>query len=115
MSECLKHSVIQSLIRNSKFIIRNSQCEALVAWVYQAGFPHSEIPGSRVAKHLPEAYRSHATSFIAVSCQGIHHLHFVRPLHKYRNIVKLRNRTSSRRDERSCTLVVQRGGATRKW
>ena len=37
------------------------------------GFPHSEIFGSKVAKRLPEAYRSHATSFIAVWCQGIHH------------------------------------------
>src|SRR3989338_2861621 len=37
------------------------------------GLPHSEIPGSKVAKHLPEAYRSHAASFIASLCQGIHH------------------------------------------
>ena len=29
-------------------------------------FPHSDIPGSKVATHLPEAYRSYATSFIAV-------------------------------------------------
>jgi len=29
------------------------------------GFPHSEISGSKVATHLPEAYRSYATSFIA--------------------------------------------------
>ena len=29
------------------------------------GFPHSEISGSKVAKHLPEAYRSFTTSFIA--------------------------------------------------
>ncbi len=36
-------------------------------------FPHSEISGSKVARHLPEAYRSHATSFIAISSQGIHH------------------------------------------
>ncbi len=28
-------------------------------------FPHSEISGSKVARHLPEAYRSHTTSFIA--------------------------------------------------
>ena len=33
--------------------------------VYRIGFPHSEISGSKVAKHLPEAYRSNATSFIA--------------------------------------------------
>ena len=37
-------------------------------------FPHSEIPGSKVAQHLPEAYRSNATSFIALTSQGIHHL-----------------------------------------
>jgi len=29
------------------------------------GLPHSEISGSKVARHLPEAYRSYATSFIA--------------------------------------------------
>ena len=33
--------------------------------VCRIGFPHSEISGSKVAKHLPEAYRSNATSFIA--------------------------------------------------
>ena len=38
------------------------------------GFPHSEIPGSTVARHLPRAYRSHATSFIASRPRGIHHL-----------------------------------------
>ena len=37
-----------------------------VLWVCHSGFPHSEIPGSQVAKHLTEAYRSHATSFIAI-------------------------------------------------
>ncbi len=37
------------------------------------GFPHSEISGSKVAKHLPEAYRSYAASFIVTMCQGIHH------------------------------------------
>jgi len=41
--------------------------------VYAIGFPHSDISGSKVAKHLPEAYRSYATSFIAILCQGIHH------------------------------------------
>ena len=29
------------------------------------GFPHSDIYGSKVAWHLPEAYRCHAASFIA--------------------------------------------------
>ena len=37
------------------------------------GFPHSDIFGSKVARHLPEAYRSHATSFIGSLCQGIRH------------------------------------------
>ena len=42
-------------------------------------FPHSEIPGSKVATHLPETYRSYATSFIAFSSQGIHHTPLFRP------------------------------------
>jgi hypothetical protein len=37
-------------------------------------FPHSEISGSKVARHLTEAYRSYAPSFIAILCQGIHHM-----------------------------------------
>ena len=37
------------------------------------GFPHSDIFGSKVARHLPEAYRRHAASIIAFSSQGIHH------------------------------------------
>ena len=32
---------------------------------YLVGFPHSDIFGSKVARHLPEAYRRHAASFIA--------------------------------------------------
>jgi hypothetical protein len=40
--------------------------------VYLIGFPHSDIFGSRVATHLPEAYRSYATSFIATFSLGIH-------------------------------------------
>ena len=48
-----------------------------VTWVCQAGFPHSDISGSQVTTHLPEAYRSYVTSFIAILCQGIHHT----PLH----------------------------------
>jgi hypothetical protein len=49
-----------------------------ISYKYE-GFPHSEISGSKVARHLPEAYRRHATSFIAISSQGIHHtpLNFV--------------------------------------
>ena len=41
--------------------------------VYAVRFPHSEISGSKAAQRLPEAYRSYATSFIALVCQGIHH------------------------------------------
>ena len=41
--------------------------------VRRMGFPHSDISGSKVARHLPEAYRRHAASFIASSSQGIHH------------------------------------------
>ena len=40
---------------------------------YRSGFPHSEISGSKVVWHLPEAYRSQTTSFIASFSQGIHH------------------------------------------
>ena len=40
---------------------------------HRVGFPHSEIPGLKVARHLSEAYRSHATSFFASTSQGIHH------------------------------------------
>jgi len=47
-------------------------CAELV-WVDHTGFSHSDIPGSKIATHLPEAYRSYAASFIAFSCQGIHH------------------------------------------
>jgi hypothetical protein len=42
--------------------------------VYRYGFPHSEISGSQVARHLPETYRRHATSFIAFFSLGIHHM-----------------------------------------
>lgn len=38
------------------------------------GFPHSGIPGSKVASHLPRAYRRLATPFIASGPRGIHHL-----------------------------------------
>ena len=42
--------------------------------VYAIELPHSEILGLTVAEHLPEAYRSHAASFVATLCQGIHHM-----------------------------------------
>ena len=46
------------------------------------GFPHSEIAGSKVARHLPDAYRRHATSFIAFQNLGIHHMLLIYP-HTY--------------------------------
>ncbi len=42
--------------------------------VYLMRFPHSEIFGSKVVWHLPEAYRSRTTSFIAIESQGIRHM-----------------------------------------
>ena len=41
--------------------------------VYGTRFPHSDTSGSKVTTHLPEAFRSYVTSFIAILCQGIHH------------------------------------------
>ena len=41
--------------------------------VYVIRFPHSDIPGSQVATHLPETFRRYAASFIAFSSLGIHH------------------------------------------
>ena len=40
----------------------------------QTGLPHSEISGSKVDYHLPEAYRRLTASFIASYCQGIHRM-----------------------------------------
>ncbi len=55
-------------------IAPNQKLSDPVSTVCVDGFPHSDIFGSTVARHLPEAYRSHATSFIAYQSQGIHHL-----------------------------------------
>ena len=33
--------------------------------VHTMGFPHSDISGSKVARHLPETFRRQAASFIA--------------------------------------------------
>ena len=43
----------------------------------EAGLPHSEISGSKVDYHLPEAYRRLTASFIASYCQGIHRMPLV--------------------------------------
>src|SRR3989338_2306671 len=37
-----------------------------------AGFPHSDISGSKATNRLPEAFRRLVASFIAVLGQGIH-------------------------------------------
>ena len=44
---------------------------------WPAGFPHSEIPGSKLDLQLAEAYRSYSTSFIASGRQGIPHVPLV--------------------------------------
>ena len=41
---------------------------------HKTEFPHSDIHGSKVVRHLTVAYRSHTTSFIASYCQGIHRI-----------------------------------------
>jgi hypothetical protein len=41
------------------------------------GFPHSGIPGSKLARQLTGAYRSHATPFIGLWRQGIHQVPLV--------------------------------------
>ena len=47
-------------------------------------FPHSDIAGSKVAQHLPAAYRSYATSFIAFRNLGIRHiLLFPAPIQRF--------------------------------
>ena len=55
--------------------------------VHLTGFPHSDIFGSKVARHLPEAYRRHAASFIVFQSQGIHHMLLI----SYQEIKKLLN------------------------
>ena len=63
--------------------------EVLVMRVYRIEFPHSDISGSQVAKHLPEAYRSYATSFIVTWCLGIHHTPLWHSLNKFNDPVNL--------------------------
>ena len=53
-----------------------------VTEVRSVGFPHSEISGSKVATHLPEAYRSYTASFFATLCQGIHHTPLMHSLYR---------------------------------
>jgi hypothetical protein len=52
------------------------------------GFPHSEISGSKVARHLPEAYRSYATSFIVSLSLGIHHMLLNFPLGNLKTTIR---------------------------
>ena len=49
---------------------RHINCAAIE--VHSMRFPYSEIFGSKIARHLPEAYRRHAASFIAILSLGIH-------------------------------------------
>ena len=53
------------------------------------GFPHSDISGSKVARHLPEAYRRQATSFITFfeSRHPPYALKF--PIRKFKNHIQL--------------------------
>ncbi len=53
--------------------------------IMSLGFPHSDISGSKVVWHLPEAYRRHTASFIALLCQGIHHMLLTFPIRKCKN------------------------------
>ena len=61
------------------------RCYIGVIMVHIMGFSHSDIFGSKVARHLPEAYRRHAASFIAFSSQGIHHTPFKIPIRNFKN------------------------------
>ena len=45
--------------------------QARMTGLQPAGFPHSDISGSQLARQLTGAYRSHATSFIASWRQNI--------------------------------------------
>jgi hypothetical protein len=56
--------------------------------VKTAGFPHSDIFGSKVARHLPEAYRRHATSFIT-SLESRHPPYALKfPIRKFKNHIR---------------------------
>src|SRR3989344_1625189 len=46
------------------------------------GFPHSDIFGSKVNCHLPEAYRRLIASFIASLSQGIHRAPLTSPVRR---------------------------------
>jgi hypothetical protein len=53
----------------------NDLCiQSLAYRVYRYRLPHSEIPGSKVACHLPEAYRRLRRPSSAPSCQAIHRM-----------------------------------------
>ena len=72
---------------------------------YLNRFPHSEIPGSQVATHLPEAYRCYAASFIATLCQGILPTPLIDTLCLNTPIYwKLKVKMSSRRDDEGVAL-----------
>ena len=62
----------------------------MVIQVCCIGFPHSEIFGSKVATHLPGAYRSYAASFIAFLSQGILHTPLLLSLYWYKLTQKIK-------------------------
>lgn len=76
------------------------------------GFPHSEISGSQVAKHLPEAYRRYAASFIASFSLGIHRTPLPRtPIRSTENRVSLFVSTLPREIARSICHCAPRAKA----
>jgi hypothetical protein len=82
--------------------------QASVMRVHLTGFPHSDIFGSKVARHLPEAYRRHAASFIAFSSQGIHHTPLDFPLGNLKTtIICLQQAVSTAYSKRPSSLYMQ--------
>jgi hypothetical protein len=53
------------------YISASMQKWCWVIKVYLIGFSHSDIAGSKLVWQLPDAYRSHTTSFIAIESLGI--------------------------------------------
>ncbi len=60
-----KYNLFIFLLVLKCFTSQGALCANCTVQTEVCGFPHSEISGSKVARHLPKAYRSYATSFIA--------------------------------------------------
>ena len=77
LGECFRHTTdffsFPPLTKMFQFSGCASRLNVGTIPVFDIRFPHSETPGSQAATRLPEDYRSYATSFIAIKCQGIHH------------------------------------------